>query len=1008
MKYRHLSLALCSLLLSLIVSAFAPDGIAQTGEEDASLTLRDNPTGRAEFERMRRADPAIGRIPEGIRGKELAFAAGIPTREQVMSDGLKGGWGLLSASIDWRERGPSNQGGRTRALGVDVTNEGVILAGGVSGGMWRSEDTGGTWTRVTDIGEMQSVTCLVQDPRPGSQHIWYYGTGEQRANSADLPGDGIFKSTDGGRSWKRLASTVRNTPQSRDQMLDYVHAIAVDPSNLNRDELYAACYGGIVRSTDGGESWEPVLGSLGNSASYTDVAVTSEGVVYATISSNGRQVKGIWRSEDGTDWTDITPPGFPTTYGKLSIGIAPSNENRAYFFGHTSGAGKNDHSLWTYERKGTGEGIWEDRSEGLPSSVETYSSYCVVVRVKPDNEDVVFLGHVGIHRSTNGFRTTSATASLMGTGQHADQHEFVFFPSDPDRMLSGHDGGVSITANNAASPVRWESLNNGYATTQFYSVAIDPTTSGSLTIIGGTQDNGSWFLNDDEERTDWVKIFGADGGYSAISDGGEGYYTSYQNGQIYRSRLRDDGSRIAWSRIDPEGGEDYFFIHPFTLDPSATHIMYLPEGRNIWRNDNLLEIPLENRSLKTDVNWTLLSKTQVPPGFGSVSAVGVSRDNTSHRLYYGTNVGRLYKLEGADTGDPKPTAVTDERMEGGYINSIAVNPENGDQVLLAVSNYGRQSLYYTADGGETWDVVGGNLEEFPDGKGNGPSVSWAAILPINGQIFYLAGTSTGLYSTTLLNGEETFWVQEGASTIGNVVVDMIAVRPSDGFVAVGTHGRGVFSANVAQAFVKGTLKLSGGTLNFGEVEIGTTALDSIIVTNLQSSEREIRLIVADPESPFSVISGGGSFSLAPGEVRSIVFGFTPDSATLVSASVPLVHDATSPASPSTIWLSGKGVRSSTNSVDDSERLAGLISAFESVPNRFSRRTTIRLRLSMPGQIALGLYDVEGRLIERLTEGKLEAGEHRWEWEPTDQPNGVYYLRLQTPFGMKTLPVVLER
>ncbi|MCB0713073.1 MAG: T9SS type A sorting domain-containing protein [Ignavibacteriae bacterium] len=975
---------------------------------DPLIDLEDNPTGRAEFERMRRADPETGKIPEGIRGRELKFASTLPSRERLSEDQLKGGMMLLSAPVNWVERGPNNQGGRTRALAVDMRNESVILAGGISGGMWRSEDNGTTWTRVTDIGEMQSVTCVVQDPRPGSQNIWYYGTGEQRANSANLPGDGIFKSTDGGLTWKRLSSTVTNTPQSRDQMFDYVHSIVVDPTNLNQDEIYAACFGGISRSTNGGETWEPVLGNLSNTANYADVAITKSGVLYATLSSNGRNVEGIWRSEDGLDWTDITPPGFPSNYGKISIGIAPSNENKVYFFGHTTGSGTNNHSLWVYERTAKGEDTWEDRSAALPASVESYSSYCIVVRVKPDDEDVVFIGHVQLQRSTDGFRTTTNTRTVMGGGQHADQHTIVFAPSNPNIMLTGHDGGVSYTEDNSATTVRWSSLNNGYATTQFYSVAIDPVTRGSETIIGGTQDNGSWFINTPDERADWVKIFGADGGYSAIADSGSDYYTSYQKGQIFRSQLRENGTRIGYTRIDPEGGTSYFFIHPFTLDPTSPEIMYLPEGRNLWRNDDLRELTLDNKSVKATVNWNNLDNARIPSGIGSISAVGVSRNNPSHRLYYGTSQGSLYRLDDANVGDPEPQDITDQGMQGGYINSVAVDPQNGDNALVAISSYNRQSLYFTEDGGTSWVAVGGNLEEQADGRGNGPSVTWGLILPVNGIRYYIVGTTTGLYSTTLLNGTQTVWVQEGASTIGNVVVDMVAGRESDGFVAVGTHGRGVFSANIAQALIEASLQLSGGTINFGEVEIGTTGLDTLTITNRQNSKRDIIGVINSPAPPFSIISGGGNFALAAGEEREVVLGFTPDSAILISEPMVIIHDATSPNAPTTIFLSGTGIHSNTNGVEDGSEGEGLVTLFDALPNRFARETTIRLSLAERGEATIRVYDSEGKKVDQLMQATLEGGDYSWTWEPEDLASGVYYIRLETHQGIKSLRVVLER
>ncbi|MEJ2069130.1 MAG: hypothetical protein P8X58_01765, partial [Syntrophobacterales bacterium] len=133
--------------------------------------------------------------------------------------------------------------------------------------------------------------------------------------------------------------------------------------------------------------------------------------------------------------------------------------------------------------------------------------------------------------------------------------------------------------------------------------------------------------------------------------------------------------------------------------------------------------------------------------------------------------------------------------DGAYVSCIAVDPDNANNVMLVYSNYSVISLYYTNDGGKSWQDVAGNLEQNPDGSGNGPSCRWASILNYGGATYYYAATSTGLYSTARLNGTSTVWAQEGASTIGDVVCDMVISRETDGKVVVGTHGSGVFYSN---------------------------------------------------------------------------------------------------------------------------------------------------------------------------------------------------------------------
>lgn len=974
----------------------------RAGQDATSRHEKDDPVARAEYERWKRADPATGKIPEGIREAELQFASTLPVRAAGATADRKGYQHAAAgiSGIFWNERGPANQGGRTRAVAVDVGDERVFLAGGVSGGMWRSENAGTTWTRVTDVDQIHSVTCVMQDTRPGSRNVWYYGTGEYRGNSADLSGDGIFKSIDGGRTWLRLASTVSNTPQTTDQIFDYVNRIVVDASNLDQDEVYAACYGGIARSVDGGETWQTVLGGLENRAFYTDIDITSDGVLYATLSSTGREVEGIWRSEDGLNWTDITPAGFPANYGKISLGIAPSNENLVYFFAQTPFAGNYHHSLWVYEH---GRG-WEDRSTGLPFGIETYNSYCMVVRVKPDNQNMVYLGNILCYRTTDGFRDPNNCVVHMNGGQHPDQHDYVFFPNDPNSMLAGHDGGVSITRNAGSGVPTWELLNNGYVTSQFYSVAVDPV-AGSTKVVGGTQDNGTWFLNGEESRAEWRKILDGDGGFCAIADSGRDFYVSSQNGLTYRMQLDESGQRLRSKQINPVGSSRYMFINPFALDRSDSRVMYLPEEYTLWRNRKLTEIDFEGTAPQ---NWELLETPLVTVNSGRISALATSRENPSHRLYYGTELGRVFRMDDATGQDPESVEVSGWYFPFGVIKCIAVDPADGDRVMVAVSNYNVPSLFFSDNAGETWDTVAGNLEETPNGFGSGPSVSWAAMLPVDGGYMYFAATTAGLCSTTSLDGHNTVWVREGAESIGNVVVDMVQVREADGLVAVATHGRGVYTANVFDAFLEAALGVEPSTLNFDQVELGSSAVDTLHITNSASSLRNIRGLTGSLQAPFEILgSDQAEFFVKPGQTQDVPVRFTPTQTGPVSQQLEIEHDATSPGQPVSVWIVGRGVPKSSTDVPG--ETVALQVGLTALPNPSRRSVDVRFELDAPQSVSLSVLTTNGKEVALLKDREMMTrGTHRIVWDADTMPAGVYYVRFQGAEGSASLPVVIER
>lgn len=833
--------AICIAGLLLFLPSDEPVYLSDGGPEMASERIR------WEWERLR--DPKTGKIPDDIRRREREFSAAIPSRNQMGH--LMKAAGL--AEYSWQLRGPWNVGGRTRAVALDISDENIMLAGGVSGGMWRSTDAGLTWRRVTSPDQNPSVTTIVQDIRPGKTNIWYSGSGELYGNSASgggafFHGDGIFKSTDNGLTWFSLASTASGSPQQFNTR-DNVWRLAMDYSNTEEDEVYAALYGRIMRSVDGGETWTDVLkpGFGQNSSYFSDVAVTSTGVVYATLSSEGG-VRGLFRSADGISYTNITPDNMPGRYNRTVIGIAPSNENVVFFLSETPGSGflgknfRGDsswHTLWRYTYvSGNGAadgGTWEDRSANLPSfTTETAGNgdlfsqggYDLHVRVKSDDEDVVFIGGTNLYRSTDGFASDGNTAWIGGfrnwerdsgvveyysyPNHHADQHDVIFSYNNPDVMFSASDGGVHKTLDCLADSMNWVSLNSGYLTTQFYTVAIDHGTAGSQTLIGGLQDNGTWRTASTDETEPWIRTGSSDGAYCAVADGGRDMYVSKQLGKVYRVVLDQDGNETGSTRIDPEGVAGYRFINPFILDPNDSRVMYLPAGTIIYVNRDVTQIPLGGKAA-VSTGWDSLQGSRVDSG-ASISAIAASTTNPATRLWYGTSLGRIYRIDDVLGDSPEAVDVSNETLPvGGFLSGITVDPEDGDRAIIAYSNYQIVSLFETTDAGETWHSVSGNLEEQANGAGAGPSVRWVSILHRGGGTIYFAGTSTGLYSTTRLNGDETMWVREAPETLGNSIVDMIDVRQSDGFVAVGTHGSGVWSTTVGLLGVE-TTQLAGSGL----------------------------------------------------------------------------------------------------------------------------------------------------------------------------------------------------
>lgn len=905
-------------------------------EAEEELEAFEGPQEYWKQEEMMFRDPRTGQIADDVRRTELRFAERLQRLELLRNKN-----GASLQSLTWQARGPFNVGGRVRAFAIDIDNESTLLVGAASGGMFRSENGGTSWTRVSNLSDISSVTTLAQDTRAGKRGTWYYGTGELRGGNisgsvSSLFGDGIFKSNDGGRTWQQLASTARPNASSRFASdFTYFHRIVTDPTKTE-DVVYAATYGGIYRSADGGTTWTAVLGgntaNAQNIARFTDIAITSAGVLYAAINRTGNDnntVFGVYRSTDGTNWTNISMQDLPERMERMSLGIAPSNENLVYMIAETPNTGfettgssgsSEFHSLWRYtyvSGDGTGAGgRWQNLTANMPAiqpeggrtgNYSSQNSYDIFVRVKPDDANVVFIGGTEVYRSTSGFTNSTTTQKVAGyeiTGrtfglfpnQHPDQHDFIFLRSNPNVVFTANDGGVRRTDNIMAEneSIEWRSLNNGFYSTQFYTVAVDNARAGDNTLLGGLQDQGSWRTTSSQVSEAWDRVAGADGAFCAIADSGAATYISYQNGTTFRVF----GNRLI--QLNPAQGTGYLFINPFILDPNNNNVMYMAGGRDLWRHDDLSVVATgfqRGERYDRQLGWT---RFQNVIERGQISALAASR-GTNTRLYFGTTNGRLFRLDNAQTGNNDPREITSmDFPQNGYITGIAVNPANPDQVLAIFSNYGVSPMYYSTDGGGTWTPVVGNLRANADGTGAGPSCRHAAFLNFGGTTRIYLATSTGLYSTTNLNGAMTQWTQEGASVIGNVPVGMVIARQVDGLVVAATYANGMYSANAP-------------------------AVGRFAVTQSQSASQS---------------------SL---QTKSL-------------------------------------------------QLASQLGLEQNYPNPFSASTTIRYTLPQAGTVRLRVVSITGREVATLVNGYQTAGEHRMEWQGqgyggTKAETGTYIYEL---------------
>ncbi|MAW21801.1 MAG: hypothetical protein CMD16_05355 [Flavobacteriales bacterium] len=799
--------------LSVIVIILVIVSCIDTKERKIAFAS-DNPAERVVWERIRLADPNTGKIPINIRKKEMIFAKTLPKSTSM-------------SKANWIHRGPYNVGGRTRALAINVLDENILFAGGASGGMFRSTDGGQSWLMTTDPNQLHNVTCISQDKRPGHENVWYFGSGELTGSSASgggayYGGNGIYKSVDGGLSWDSLSFTATNT-NSFDSNFDFIWNIETDPSNDSLDVVYAAVYGAIYRSEDGGDSWVKELGSGNSPTYYNNVEVTSIGVVYAALSSDGTD-KGIWRSIDGQNWTNITDSLFPPVYGRIAIGVNPSNEDEVYFLAAETDNhgqytdvffnGQTWTSLWKFDASDTS---WVNLSSNIPANQATsfdnfnaQGGYDLLITVHPADPNTIFIGGTNLWRSTDAFTTPNNTmivggyfiGSSEGDGNwgvyenhHPDQHDLLFLPSDNTVMLSANDGGVHKSFDSFADTVDWVSLNNGYYTSQLYAATISRNAN-SKVMHGGFQDNGNFITFNDDVTAHWKMPFNGDGAFGGIADNEEDFYLTIQRGVMYKMKLDTNVNRLAFNRMDPASvdSNDYMFINPMVMDENSD-ILYMAASNKLWRNNDITSIPYNNSHAKNDFGWEMFSDTLPNPNL-EITAISTSKI-PANVVYIGTKYKKLYRIDDANIGDPAIVELTSPVVAStSYVSDIAINPTNSEEVIVVYSNYSCYSLFHSIDGGQTWDKIAGNLEQNVSGSGNGPSCRTAEIIPLGNSTLYLVGTSVGLFGTANLDGINTVWEQIADQEIGSVVCEYLEYRSNDGLLVVATHGNGIYQTNL--------------------------------------------------------------------------------------------------------------------------------------------------------------------------------------------------------------------
>jgi hypothetical protein len=418
-------------------------------------------------------------------------------------------------SITWESRGPDNKGGRTRALVIDKDNSSILYSGSVGGGLFKSLNGGATWNYIGDPQHNQSIVSITQtstgDLYVGTGELFqgYYGGGS--TSSPQFAGKGVLKSTDDGASWTELTPTLSWASVPR---------IEADPSDPTGNTIYAATTNGFKKTTDGGTTWTSPLG--GN---IWDFAISPTGKLF--VNRNGNTMY----STDGNNFTEISAPIITSTSlprrasGRIRYAISPQDENYVYC------VQTNGNALSAVYRSVDGGSTWSkigQKSNNFDPLCYTNSGnpvsgnfvcqgkYDLLFSVSPHDKDLIALGGITIWSwsLTQGWvqKTTTGGGAFNPVYMHADVHDMVFDPTDPNVIYVVSDGGIAKSSDGGNS---WAERNKNYNSFTQFGVSVGRDKK----ILGGGQDNGTIYIDGVSflSPNSAVDVGGGDGGYAEIS-----------------------------------------------------------------------------------------------------------------------------------------------------------------------------------------------------------------------------------------------------------------------------------------------------------------------------------------------------------------------------------------------------------------------------------------------------------------------------------------------------------
>lgn len=751
------------------------------------------------------------------------------------------------ASFRWRNVGPANTMGRISDVTGIPSPSKTFFAAAAGGGIWKSTNNGTTWRPVFEHEKVVSMGMLAIAPSDTMQ-VWA-GTGEPNSRNTILPGGGVYKSTDGGLTWTLMGL----------EKTQAIGRIVVHPTNP--DIVYVAALGapwnsspdrGLYKTVDGGKTWQRIK-FISDKAGFVDVALdpSNPDVVWASswervrgpyFLNSGGPGSGLWKSTDaGATWTEVKGNGFPeTTKGRIGIAISLSNPKIMYTMVEADTA-PNPKPAAGSKRQESPSGLYRSDDGGVTwtrtSKTDTRPFYYSQVRVHPKDPNRVYWSSTPVLVSNDG----GVTPINATQGIHVDHHAMWIDPVDPQRMIVGDDGGVSITFDQGGNYV----FPNMFVIGQLYNISYD--FSVPYRVCGGLQDNGSW-CGPSRRRSGpitnamWFQVGGGDGFVTqqdptdpniifAESQGGNVGRLNYATGErvsLGKPQWKpaydawEDSIIVAWpdttrpqtaaqrrriagirarQKADSAGLDlRWNWNSPYFISPHNPQTLYFGANRVLKstnRGNSMFPI---SPDLTTADTMKIRVSTHTTGGI-TTDATGaetyctiVSLNESPIRpgiLFAGTDDGRVWITRNDGGAWEELTSRFPGVPAGTYVSRIEPSPHDSMTFFVTFDNHRtgdyKPYVYMTSDFGRTFRSIAANLPS--DG------VNFVHVIrqdPVNPDLLFL-GMDIGAF-VSVNRGQS--W-QKFMTGLPTVPVHDLRIHPRDHELITATHGRGVWIVDIS-------------------------------------------------------------------------------------------------------------------------------------------------------------------------------------------------------------------